>query len=97
VLDPQGVFNSRCNKDLVELEGLDERDDIDLVHRMLERHVRYTGSTVGARLLANWDTARAQFVKVIPRDYKRVLLAEAKARSESREPRFAELVGAANG
>jgi len=97
VLDPQGVFNSRCNKDLVELEGLDQRDDIDLVHRMLERHVRYTGSTVGARLLANWDAARAQFVKVIPRDYKRVLLAEAKARSESREPRFAELVGAANG
>jgi len=34
---------------------------------------------------------------VIPRDYKRVLLAERKARSENREPAFGELVGAANG
>jgi glutamate synthase domain-containing protein 3 len=41
---------------------------------------------------------RGRFVKVIPRDYKRVLQAEARARAESREPAFAELVGAvANG
>jgi glutamate synthase (NADPH) large chain len=97
VLDGEGVFNSRCNKDLVELEGLDEREDIDTVRTLLERHVLYTGSTVAARLLAHWDATRAQFVKVIPRDYKRVLVAEAKARAESREPKFAELVGAVNG
>ena len=36
-------------------------------------------------------------VKVIPRDYKRVLMAEARARAENREPAFAELVGAARG
>ena len=97
VLDTQGVFNSRCNKDLVELEPLDQRGDIDTVHGLLERHLLYTGSPVAAALLARWDSARAEFVKVIPRDYKRVLLAEAKARAESREPRFAELVGAVNG
>jgi glutamate synthase (ferredoxin) len=97
VLDAAGVFNSRCNKDLVELEELDQREDIEMVRALLERHVLYTGSAVAARLLAQWDAARAQFVKVIPRDYKRVLGAEAKARAESREPKFAELVGAANG
>jgi len=97
VLDAQGVFSSRCNTDLVDLESLDEGDDIDLVHSLLDRHLRYTGSTVAAKVLANWDDARANFVKVIPRDYKRVLMAEAQARAESREPRFAELVGAANG
>ncbi len=97
VLDPEGVFNSRCNKGLVELEGLDEREDIETVRMLLERHVEYTGSTVAARLLEGWDATRAQFVKVIPRDYKRVLVAEARARAEQREPRFAELVGAANG
>jgi glutamate synthase (NADPH/NADH) large chain len=64
---------------------------------LLDRHVEYTGSTVAARLLEGWDAARAKFVKVIPRDYKRVLVAEARARAEQREPRFAELVGAANG
>jgi glutamate synthase (ferredoxin) len=97
VLDPEGVFNSRCNKGLVELEGLDEREDIETVRMLLERHVEYTGSTVAARLLEGWEATRAQFVKVIPRDYKRVLVAEARARAEQREPRFAELVGAANG
>jgi glutamate synthase domain-containing protein 3 len=96
VLDPQDVFSSRCNQEMVELESL-EREDADLVHGLLVRHVNYTGSSVAARLLADWEAAKAQFVKVIPRDYKRVLLAEAKARAESREPRFAELVGAASG
>ena len=38
-----------------------------------------------------------KFVKVMPKDYKRVLLAESRARSEGREPTFAELVGATSG
>jgi glutamate synthase (NADPH/NADH) large chain len=97
VLDAQGVFSSRCNTEMVDLEGLDDREDIDLVHGLLVRHVHYTASTVASGLLERWEEARAHFVKVIPRDYKRVLLAEARARAESREPRFAELVGAVNG
>ena len=51
----------------------------------------------GRGLLADWLDEQSRFIKVIPRDYKRVLLAEARARSENREPVFAELVGAANG
>jgi hypothetical protein len=34
-----------------------------------------------------------RFVKIMPRDYKRVLMAEARARAEGRQPTFAELVG----
>ena len=56
--------------------------------------MRFTGSTLAAGLLADWDAVRDRFVKVIPKDYKRVLLAEARARAESREPAFNELVGA---
>jgi glutamate synthase (ferredoxin) len=97
VFDEQAVFSSRCNQEMVELEGLDDRADLDFVHGLLAAHVRHTGSTVAAALLERWDESRAHFVKVIPRDYKRVLLAEARARAESREPKFAELVGAANG
>jgi glutamate synthase (ferredoxin) len=99
VFDEQGVFSSRCNQEMVDLEGLDEQDDIDVgfVHSLLVRHVHYTGSTVASAMLEDWDTARGHFVKVIPRDFKRVLQAEAQARAESREPRFAELVGAVNG
>ena len=56
--------------------------------------MRFTGSTVAAGLLADWESVKDRFVKVIPKDYKRVLLAEARARAESREPAFNELVGA---
>ncbi len=106
VYDPDDNFRSRCNRDMVELEQLpdsDDRadgepDDLGMVLTMLRNHRQFTGSTVAAGLLADWDRVKSQFVKVIPRDYKRVLLAEARARAESREPAFNELVGAvANG
>ncbi len=70
-----------------------DSDDVTTVLGMLASHVRFTGSTVAAGLLTDWDTAKERFVKVIPKDYKRVLLAEARARAESREPAFNELVG----
>jgi glutamate synthase (NADPH/NADH) large chain len=60
---------------------------------LVARHVEYTGSASGQRILDQWDAIRPMFVKVMPRDYKRVLMAEARARAESREPNFAELVG----
>jgi glutamate synthase domain-containing protein 3 len=59
---------------------------------MIQRHIDYTRSPYAAGVLA--DLESQPFVKVMPRDYKRVLQAEAKARAESREPDFAELVGA---
>jgi glutamate synthase (ferredoxin) len=96
VMDVDGQFTRRCNTQLVDLEPLDE-DDLEFVRMMLRRHVRYTNSGRAVRLLANWIDEHAGFIKVIPRDYKRVLEAEARARSENREPVFAELVGAANG
>ena len=97
VLDADGQFSRRCNKEMVDLEPLTDDEDLEFVRRMLRRHVRYTNSGRAVRVLADWQDERARFVKVIPRDYKRVLLAEARARSQNREPAFAELVGAANG
>ena len=100
VYDPADNFRSRCNREMVELEDLSESDSdgIPTMSRPCSgcsrSHVRFTGSTVAAGLLTDWDTAKERFVKVIPKDYKRVLLAEARARAESREPAFNELVGA---
>ncbi len=45
----------------------------------MTRHLRLTQSTVAKKLLANWATMQAKFIKVIPKDYKRVLAAIAKA------------------
>jgi glutamate synthase (ferredoxin) len=97
VFDPLNEFAGRCNRVMVDLEPLTERDDVDLVLRLMQRHVRYTNSRLAAKMLESWESVQAAFVKVLPRDYKRVRLAVSRARKENREPVFAELVGAAGG
>jgi glutamate synthase (ferredoxin) len=96
VLDVTGQFDTRCNRAFVDLEDLDE-EDVTFVRDLMARHVRFTGSTYAAGLLEDWTNTLARFVKVMPRDYKRVLLAEARARAEQREPAFEELVGVVHG
>jgi len=97
VLDVDGDFKRRCNFGMVDLAALDQPEDIELVGNLIERHVAATGSAYAARLLATWREVQSRFVKIMPKDYKRVLLAEARARSEGREPTFAELVGVTSG
>jgi glutamate synthase (NADPH/NADH) large chain len=48
-------------------------------------------------VLAAWDALQAKFVKVMPRDYRRVLAAQAQAKAEGREPTWNELLGVTNG
>jgi glutamate synthase (ferredoxin) len=97
VLDGDGDFRRRCNLGMVELDPLDQAADIQLVRDLLQRHVTATGSTYARRVLEDWITVQPKFVKVMPKDYKRVLAAEARARAEGREPTFTELVGTAGG
>ena len=97
VLDVDGHFVERCNQEMVDLEPLAAADDIEIVRTLLRKHVRYTNSGRAVRLLADWLDESARFIKIIPRDYKRVMLAEERARQENREPAFAELVGASHG
>ena len=96
VLDVDGRFAERCNHGMVDLDALEEIDDA-LVRAMIERHVELTSSELGARIVADWWSVRDRFVKVMPRDYKRVLGAEARAAAEGRVAEFAELVGAGRG
>jgi glutamate synthase (ferredoxin) len=97
VLDLEGDFHRRCNRQMVDLEGLDQPADVSLVGELIDRHVTYTHSAHAAKILAEWRATRPRFVKVTPKDFKRVLAAETKARAEGREPTFAELVGATSG
>ncbi len=92
VLDREKRFAARCNPGMIDLEELDDAD-VETVRGLILRHVEQTGSRCGQRVLDGWSDLRACFVKVMPRDYKRVLLAKARARAESREPELAELVG----
>jgi glutamate synthase (ferredoxin) len=97
VLDLDGEFHRRCNREMVDLEALDQPADVSLVGDLIDRHVTYTHSAHAAKILAGWRAMRPRFVKIIPKDEKRVRAAEAKARAQGREPTFAELVGATSG
>jgi glutamate synthase (ferredoxin) len=96
VFDLDGEFHRRCNREMVDLEPLD-KPDVRLVGDLIDRHVTHTGSAHAAKILANWRAMQARLVKIMPKDFKRVLGAEARARAEGREPTFTELVGATSG
>ena len=56
----------------MSFEEIDEADAIEL-RALVAEHEQRTGSTVAARLLADWEASLARFVKVMPDDYRRVL------------------------
>jgi glutamate synthase (ferredoxin) len=97
IFDVDGEFQRRCNLGMVELGPLDQAEDIALVRELIRRHVALTGSSYAARFLDDWIAVQPRFVRVMPKDYKRVLQAEARAQAEGRPPTFAELVGATSG
>ena len=82
ILDESGRFADLCNPEMVDLEDLEEAADIEAVRRLIEDHLAYTGSATAKRVLANWAEMLPKFVKVMPRDFKRVL-AERAAREET--------------
>ncbi len=83
VLEEPGEFAQRCNLGMVDLEAFTDPDDHDLVRDLLIQHAGYTGSTVAARILSNWDRASEMFVKVMPVDYRRVLLERKQAETSA--------------
>ena len=78
VWDKDKDLAKQCNTETFELEAVTDAADIAELKALISRHLEYTESTVAAQILANWDTALAQFVKVMPTDYKRVLNERAK-------------------
>ena len=81
VLADRDEFAIRCNREMVDLDPMADAEDIAAVKALLSRHVRYTQSAVAQKILARWENYQTRFVKVMPRDYKRVLLAIKQARA----------------
>ena len=74
VWNPEGAFDGLVNREMVDLDPLDDLDSSWLVTAIF-RHQNETGSDVASRILSDWQYSVLQFVKVMPRDYKRVLAA----------------------
>jgi glutamate synthase (NADPH/NADH) large chain len=73
VFDPHDLFLPQCNLEMVGLEAVeDEADELEL-RELIEKHQRYTGSTVAEMILSDWEQQLHYFHKVMPTDYKRAL------------------------
>jgi glutamate synthase domain-containing protein 3 len=80
VYDVDGAFKSRCNLEMVSLEKLTDEDKA-IVERLLRDHLKYTGSTVAKQILGDLDQNTKKLIKVMPKEYKRIL--EGRAHKES--------------
>ncbi|OWA34385.1 glutamate synthase large subunit [Saccharibacillus sp. O16] len=81
VYDGSGDFVSRCNLEMVLLETLDDAAEKEEVRGMIQRHADLTGSGVAQLILDGWEQTSSRFVRVIPKDYKRMLEQIEKAES----------------
>jgi glutamate synthase domain-containing protein 3 len=72
VYDDDGQFKSRCNLGMVDLKPLHE-ESIPELREMLEKHFKYTGSPVAKGILDYWRASIKKFVRVMPRDFARVM------------------------
>ena len=82
ILDEAGDFATRCNKSMVDLEKINDDDESEIVRALIQKHADMTMSQKAHKILADWKTYLPKFVKVMPRDYKRVLQAIAKAEAD---------------
>ncbi len=73
ILDETGDFDKRCNQQMVLLERLEEPKEIAEVRQMIQRHADLTKSERAENVLKNWEQFLPKFVRVIPKDYKRIL------------------------
>ncbi|MEE2694025.1 MAG: glutamate synthase large subunit [Pseudomonadota bacterium] len=73
VLDADNTFEKHCNMEMVALEQITENSDVVELHRLIQKHADYTGSTIAKTILDDWNSMLSKFIKVMPLDYKRVL------------------------
>ena len=93
--DPQGVLPENLNVELVDTDELTS-EDVEFLRGIVERHVEETDSARGREILGGWAQNVNHFAKVMPRDYKRVLLAIEQAEKDGRNVDEA-IMEAANG
>lgn len=72
VFDEDGTFSSKCNAELVLIQPIENPEELKDVYNMIEKHVDYTNSGHGKRILTYWEKYSSQFVRVIPKSYLKI-------------------------
>ena len=82
VLDESGSFPANINMQMVETETLADPAEIARVRKLVEQHLRWTDSARARQVLDDWEANVKRFVKVIPKDFKRMLACIARAHDQ---------------
>jgi glutamate synthase (ferredoxin) len=85
VLDEAGDFEGHCNQEMVDLDRLEDPEEIAEVELMVRRHAENTRSKLAWRILALWEEMVPKFVKVMPRDYQKILQALKQVQAQGLE------------
>jgi len=86
VWDVDGDFLTKCNLGMVELEQVETDEDRAEVLSLVGQHAKHTGSTVARQVVDDWPKILPQFIKVMPIDYKRVLMERKRHDEEVEAP-----------
>ena len=73
IYDEHNKLKQRINDGMVDLDAIESDEDENEVKDMIEKYLKYTSSKEAKAILQSWDSAKSRFIKVMPRDYKRVL------------------------
>lgn len=92
VLDADGGFKDRCNKEMIHFETLEHDFEVNEVKNMIRNHAKFTDSTTAHEVLNRWDECVWKFVKVIPKDYKRMFEAIERVRLSGKSQQEAVMV-----
>jgi glutamate synthase domain-containing protein 3 len=77
IYDANNTQKSKINPSMVHIETIEEELESDKVKNMIMNHLLYTKSKTAYEMLENWEETKKKFIKVIPKDYKKILLQNA--------------------
>jgi glutamate synthase (NADPH/NADH) large chain len=72
IYDVNGLLPGNCNPEMIDLDPVLEEDS-KLLYDLINQHAKYTESTVAKFIISDFENQLKHFVKVFPKDYKKVL------------------------
>lgn len=71
-VEDKNGFQKQCNKQTIDFDLLETGEDIQALKELLINHLEFTGSLKASYILNHWQESLAKWVKVIPKEYKRI-------------------------
>ncbi len=78
VLDENNTLYHNLNKEMISIEKVEDKFEIQELESLIEEHVKETGSERGKEVLASFAQYLPKFKKIIPNDYKKMMILSAK-------------------